>query len=98
MFDILAFLIQASGSSIAASGNWTGDQATVGTNVLIGGLSLQVATFAWFLSIMIRFWWCTAMEVKEGAPVGWFKVLQAIWVSSSLILVGFIVSLVIQGN
>ncbi|KAF2273213.1 RTA1-domain-containing protein [Westerdykella ornata] len=87
LFDILTFLIQASGSAIASSGNWEGDQAATGTNVLIGGLSLQVATFAWFLSIVTRFWWFTRREVKDGAPVGWARVLQAIWVSSLLILV-----------
>ncbi|KAF2178137.1 RTA1 like protein [Zopfia rhizophila CBS 207.26] len=88
-FDILSFLIQASGSSIASSGEWKGNEAEIGTNVLIGGLGLQVATFVWFLSIVMRFWMITrdGIEVKSDAPRGWFRVLQAIWVSSALILV-----------
>lgn len=85
--DILSLLIQASGSGIASSGNWEGDEAKTGTNVLIGGLVLQVATFAWFLSIVVRFWVVTKHGVKEGAPKGWRVVGYAIWVSSVLILV-----------
>lgn len=103
-FDILSFLIQASGSGIASSGNWAGNEATIGTNVLIGGLSTQVATFAWFLCIVVRFWWCTKGDVgvKHEAPKGWERVLQAIWISSSLILVceygGRLGDLISQGS
>lgn len=86
-FDILSFLIQASGTSIASSGNWEGSEAKVGTNVLIGGLGLQVATFVWFLAIVARFWGVTRHVVREGAPSGWARVLQAIMASSLLILV-----------
>ncbi|KAF2467091.1 RTA1-domain-containing protein [Lindgomyces ingoldianus] len=85
--DILSFLIQASGSGIASSGSWEGNTAKIGTNVLIGGLSTQVATFVWFLAIVMRFWSHTHAEVKPDAPRGWFRVLQAIWISSCLILV-----------
>ncbi|KAF2742563.1 RTA1-domain-containing protein [Sporormia fimetaria CBS 119925] len=88
-FDILSFLVQCSGTSIAATASWVGSQADVGTNVLIGGLGLQVVTFVWFLSIVTRFWWCTQGRtgVKAGAPPQWMRVLQAICVSSCLILI-----------
>lgn len=86
-FDILSFLIQASGSGIAGSGSWEGDEAKIGTNVLIGGLGTQVATFVWFLSIVLRFWHHTKLHIRPDAPVGWFRVFQAILVSSFLILV-----------
>ncbi|KAF2117571.1 RTA1 like protein-domain-containing protein [Lophiotrema nucula] len=86
-FDILSFLIQASGSGIASSGNWAGNEAKIGTNVLIGGLGTQVATFVWFLAIVMRFWQHTKKDVRGDAPADWFRVLQAIWVSSCLILV-----------
>jgi len=59
----------------------------VGTNVLIGGLGLQVATFVWFLAIVARFWGVTRHVVRDGAPSGWPRVLQAIMASSVLILV-----------
>ncbi|CAO2658737.1 Nn.00g064600.m01.CDS01 [Neocucurbitaria sp. VM-36] len=86
-FDILTFLIQCSGSGVA--GDWTGDKAKVGTNIIIGGLALQVGAFTWFLSIVARFWRvsCVGGEVRSDAPRGWRKVLMAICVSSSLILI-----------
>ncbi|KAF2004809.1 hypothetical protein P154DRAFT_425786, partial [Amniculicola lignicola CBS 123094] len=59
IFDILTCFTQASGSSIAGAGDWKGEEAEVGTNVLICGLSLQVATFGWFLSIVGRSWTMT---------------------------------------
>jgi hypothetical protein len=88
-FDILSFLIQAAGTSIASSGNWEGDEAKIGTNVLIGGLSTQVATFVWFLGIVLRFWWQANQggNIKRDAPKHWKRVLQAIIISSGLILV-----------
>lgn len=88
-FDVLSFLIQAAGTSIASSGNWEGNEAKIGTYVLIGGLSTQVATFVWFLAIVSRFWWQTGKEenVKRDAPMNWKRVLQAILISSALILV-----------
>jgi len=89
--DILSCLIQAGGSGIASSGNWTGNSAKVGTNVLIAGLSTQVATFVWFLAIVWRFSMKTrgkGVEVLAAdAPVGWREVLHAIYASSALILV-----------
>ncbi|KAF2690796.1 RTA1-domain-containing protein [Lentithecium fluviatile CBS 122367] len=85
--DILTFFIQCSGTSIASSDSWEGEMATVGTNVLIGGLALQAGTLSWFLSIVARFWWATEQGVKEDAPKGWGKVWKAICVSTGLSLV-----------
>lgn len=53
--DILSFLTQASGSGIASSNNWEGTQKNTGVGVLIGGLALQLVTFALFLLIVIWF-------------------------------------------
>ncbi|KAF2018148.1 RTA1 like protein [Aaosphaeria arxii CBS 175.79] len=86
ILDILAFNVQVSGTSLASSVNWVGDLAETGTNIIIGGLALQVATFCWFLCIAIRFWWCARREIADDAPAGWIKVMQAIWISSSLVL------------
>jgi hypothetical protein len=74
-FDILLFLVQVSGTSIAAGSEWQGNHAKIGTNILIGGLGLQVTVFTWFLAIVVRFWVCTTKGVKEDAPAGWIKVL-----------------------
>lgn len=53
--DILSFLTQAAGTSIAAGGDWVGDEARIGTNVLLTGLSLQLATFTVFILISTLF-------------------------------------------
>jgi RTA1 like protein len=47
--DVLSFMTQGAGTGIAAGGNWEGDAATTGINVLLFGLSLQLATFTVFL-------------------------------------------------
>lgn len=96
--DILSFLVQASGSGIASSGSWEGNEAKIGTNVLIGGLSTQVATFLWFLAIVFRFWQHTKSEVRCDAPPGWSRVLQAIWLSSALILVSLFCASLSNGD
>lgn len=49
--DVFSFLTQCSGSGIASSGNWEGDLKDVGTNVLLVGLALQLATFTAFLGM-----------------------------------------------
>ncbi|EEP79209.1 predicted protein [Uncinocarpus reesii 1704] len=53
--DVFSFLTQASGSGIASAGNWEGSEKEAGTNVLIGGLALQLATFSLFLVIVLVF-------------------------------------------
>ncbi|OCK85354.1 RTA1-domain-containing protein [Lepidopterella palustris CBS 459.81] len=85
--DVASCMIQASGSGIASSGNWSGSNAKVGTSVLITGLSTQVATFVWFLAVIVAFWRNTKHHTKSDAPPGWRKVLHAIYVSSALILI-----------
>ncbi|EAS30864.3 RTA1 domain-containing protein [Coccidioides immitis RS] len=53
--DIISFLTQALGSAIAAAGVWEGSEKGAGTNALIGGLALQLATFSMFFAIVVRF-------------------------------------------
>lgn len=87
-FDVLTLLIQASGSAIAASNNWEGDTVKIGENVLIGGLALQLVTFSFFLVIVWRFHVLVGKEgVNAGAGEGWRKVLWAVYVSCSMIIV-----------
>jgi hypothetical protein len=53
--DVFSFLLQGSGSGIASSGNWEGTTSKIGIDVVIVGLALQVATFAFFLLITALF-------------------------------------------
>lgn len=63
--DILSFMTQGAGTSIAAGGNWEGESATTGTNVLIFGLGLQLATFTVFL-VALWLFVCRVRLVQGG--------------------------------
>lgn len=91
--DILSFLIQASGSGIAASDNWSGDTADIGEDVLLAGLGTQVATFLAFMAILIKFHIKVRREgERDDAPVGWRKILWSVYVSSTMVLVSCVSS------
>jgi len=85
--DIMSFLIQVSGSGIASSNNWRGKTEKIGVNVLIAGLSTQLATILFFVVIVGVFGKRAVLErqARDQAPEGWRKVLAAISISSTLI-------------
>ncbi|KAK3299541.1 RTA1 like protein-domain-containing protein [Chaetomium fimeti] len=88
--DVLSCLVQASGSSISSSVQWVGTTAEVGVYVLIGGLVLQAVAFAVFLGILARFWYLATRKggcLAGDAPVGWERVVLAVFVSSVLIMI-----------
>jgi hypothetical protein len=85
--DIVAFSIQGNGSGLASGANWQGEKARIGTNILIAGLLFQFAAFAFFLCVLGRFHYLAKQAVAEHAPVGWGKVVAAVYVSSILIMV-----------
>ncbi|KAH6673652.1 RTA1 like protein-domain-containing protein [Halenospora varia] len=94
--DVVTLLIQASGSGIASSGNWKGKMADVGNNVLIVGLAIQLATFTFFVVIVSKFHFLTRKEgnVSDEAGHAWKKVLFAVYISSTLIIIRCIYRLV----
>ena len=62
----------------------------IGENVLIGGLALQLATFSFFLLIVWKFHILAKKEgVNPHAGDGWRKVLWAVYISCSMIVVSF---------
>ncbi|KAH7161354.1 RTA1 like protein-domain-containing protein [Dactylonectria macrodidyma] len=85
--DVIAFLIQGSGSSIASADEWTGNGEKIGRRVLIGGLVFQLVAFALFLSIFRKFHVLGNRKAVEDAPKGWQMVVRAVYVSSALIMV-----------
>jgi hypothetical protein len=88
--DILSFLTQASGSGIASSNNWEGTQKNIGVGVLIGGLVLQLVTFALFLLIVIWFD-MRSKPSSQGSSMerGVRLVLNGIYVAGFFIMVSF---------
>lgn len=91
--DVFSFLTQCSGSGIASSGNWEGDLKNVGTNVLLVGLALQLATFTTFLCVS----WCFVRRVRavnggkggqsSGLTPGVQMVVKGVWVAGAFVQV-----------
>ncbi|CAG7564901.1 unnamed protein product [Fusarium equiseti] len=85
--DIVAFLIQGSGSGIASSDNWQGEMERIGVKVLIAGLSFQLVAFTLFLCVFRRFHVLANRMAVDTAPKGWEKVVLSVYISSILIMV-----------
>lgn len=85
--DIIAFLVQGSGSGIASSDNWTGPNEKLGRYVLIGGLVFQLIAFSLFLAVFGRFHFLANRYEVADAPKGWRRLLIAVYCSSILIMV-----------
>ncbi|GFG08274.1 hypothetical protein IFM61392_05280 [Aspergillus lentulus] len=83
--DILAVLTQGSGSGIASSGNWEGSTKDTGIGVLIGGLVLQVVTFATYLVIMVWFHWRATVEGGQ-LPHGVRMVMKGVYIAGFFIM------------
>jgi hypothetical protein len=85
--DIISFFVQSSGSGVASSKSWTGPTERIGTYILIGGLGFQVLAFSLYLSVFGRFHYLANKVEVENAPHGWRRVVRAVYISSSLIMV-----------
>ncbi|KAH1488388.1 hypothetical protein LV164_002213 [Aspergillus fumigatus] len=83
--DILAVLTQGSGSGIASSEDWEGSTKDVGIGVLIGGLVLQVVTFATYLVIVAWFQWRVMAEGHQ-LPHGVRMVLKGVCIAGFFIM------------
>lgn len=59
--DVVSFLTQACGISIAAGAEWEGDSAEIGTHILRLGLCLQLLTFTIYIFML---WWRFVRRVK----------------------------------
>jgi hypothetical protein len=87
MVDVVSFLVQGAGSSVASSDNWAGPTAEKGVNILLGGLGLQVLGFGFFLAVLGVFHRKANRFERADAPAGWRRMLWAVYVCSFLILV-----------
>ena len=85
--DIVAFLVQGGGSGIASSNDWTGEEERIGRYVLIAGLSFQFVAFSLFLCVFRRFHVLGNRHEVPDAPIGWRKLVLAVYVSCILIMV-----------
>lgn len=90
-FDVFAFLLQGGGSGIASSGNWTGEKERIGRYTIIGGLVFQLICFCLFLAVFRRFHQLGKRSHTPGSSEGWKKVVLAVYISSIMIVVGFVI-------
>jgi hypothetical protein len=86
--DVIAFLIQGSGSGVASSDNWQGEMERIGVKILIAGLSFQLVAFSLFICVFRRFHILAGRMAIDSAPKGWQKVVLSVYISSILIMVG----------
>jgi hypothetical protein len=89
--DVFSLIVQASGSGVASSQNWSG---RTGLDMLIAGLALQLATNIVFMTLTAAFLRRAVLErrVRANAPQGWNRVATAVTISIVLIFVSFLVS------
>ncbi|KAL2825125.1 RTA1 like protein-domain-containing protein [Aspergillus pseudoustus] len=91
--DILSMLTQGGGSGIAASGEWEGTLLDTGIGVLIGGLALQLATFAVFLIVVIKF---HIASIRRGPKLEheMLMVIRGIYIAGFFIMIRSIFRLI----
>ncbi|KAG8667372.1 hypothetical protein FPOAC2_12535 [Fusarium poae] len=85
--DVIAFLIQGSGSGVASSDNWQGEMERIGVKILIAGLSFQLVAFSLFICVFRRFHILAGRMAIDSAPKGWQKVVLSVYISSILIMI-----------
>ncbi|CEI40804.1 hypothetical protein FVEN_g1506 [Fusarium venenatum] len=85
--DVIAFLIQGSGSGVASSGNWQGEMERIGVKTLIAGLVFQLVAFSLFICVFRRFHILAGRMAIDSAPQGWQKVVLSVYISSILIMI-----------
>ena len=90
--DIFSFIIQISGAGLLASATTDPDRAKTGENILLGGLGINLVSFALFCVQLFYFDYRTRKsppEVPGGSMFqkGWRQFLYIIYISSTLILI-----------
>ncbi|KAM0740620.1 hypothetical protein ACQRIT_005804 [Beauveria bassiana] len=86
-FDILSFVVQGNGSAIASTGNWRGPKEKPDRYTLISGLLLQLLAFGLFLAVFGHFHFLANRFAVPDAPVGWRKIVRAVYISSIAIMI-----------
>ena len=87
--DIASFLTQSAGAGLALTRKSTPAMINAGRGVLIGGLSLQIATFSIFLVVVFGFHRRANLVERESASDGgWKKLVLGVYTAGALVQVG----------
>ncbi|PYI05695.1 RTA1 like protein [Aspergillus sclerotiicarbonarius CBS 121057] len=88
--DVLSFLMQASGESRLGAGIMVNGSPTMGQNLIVGGLFVQIAFFGFFVVSALVFQIRIAShptDESQNAGIPWRKHMFALYSSSGLILI-----------
>lgn len=85
--DFTSFNTQGGGSSIAGAGSWKGTLRTIGIDVILVGLALQVITFTGFLTVLAMFQSRVNSMKDVSLQPGAKKVILGVWIASILVQV-----------
>jgi RTA1 like protein len=88
--DIVSLIMQGVGSVIAISGHWQGSSKTVGVDVLLAGLALQLATFTCFLAFAWQFLRKTRIFEGVSFEPSLKKMLTGVWIAATLVEVSWL--------
>lgn len=94
--DCFSFLVQASGAGMQAAG-----KASLGQTLIMAGLGLQVAFFAFFMTATITFQVRAGRflpAVVPGTSINWVRYIYVLYAVSALILVRSVFRLVEYGG
>ncbi|KAK5190592.1 hypothetical protein LTR72_010031 [Exophiala xenobiotica] len=83
--DFTSFNTQGGGSSIAGAGSWQGTLRTIGIDVILVGLALQVVTFTGFLAVLAMFQSRVNSMKDVSLQSGAKKVILGVWIASILV-------------
>ena len=87
--DVMSFLVQASGAGLIVKSG--ADSASLGENIIVGGLILQVIMFGLFCSVAatfnFRFRKSSTTLRGEAASIPWQKTLNMLYITSACIMV-----------
>ncbi|KAJ9497271.1 hypothetical protein H2202_007075 [Exophiala xenobiotica] len=83
--DLACFNAQGGGSSIAGAGSWKGTLRTIGIDVILVGLALQVVTFTGFLTVLAMFQSRVNSMKDVRLQSGAKKVIRGVWIASILV-------------
>jgi len=92
--DFTSFNTQGGGSSIAGAGSWKGTLRTVGIDVILVGLALQVITFTGFLTVFAMFQSRVNNMKDVSLQPGAKKVITGVWIASILVQIRTVFRLV----
>jgi len=92
MGDIIAFLSQCAGGAIQASASSSGNvsKQQVGSDVVMGGLGVQILFFTFYIvTVIIAHVRLTKLKIEQspGARLSWFWMILAVYAVSLLILI-----------